>query len=181
MKTKTIDSAWIVLIISLVILATSCNTARHSVKSEVETSQKSKVSDETNTKIEDKSKTLITEDCPDSVLTPGVKIQSESTGTKTQTVINGDTLKAFYDPLTNTTRTEYRSKPKNIPVNKKKTTEINNNITQNTTIKHDSTGQKASSEVHKDVQQTTSWPYLWIIIAVIVAILAVYLYFRFKK
>jgi 3-dehydroquinate synthetase len=138
------------------LLLSSCSMTRKVNKQENKSSDESSVSADTKSSLEDKTTTKITETANQPTVIPGTKLQSENTGMNTMTVVDGDTLKAKYDPKKNIISVVYHSKPKTVSTPINKVTEIQSNVKKNETTSVDSASTKITESVvvQKDTKRS---------------------------
>jgi hypothetical protein len=180
MKKHSMDIHFFLFVLMIILIMTfisGCSISRKMNKEHSITQESGKVSTDTKTSLTDKSTTRITEHTNDTVKTPGVNIQGESLGTYLQTVVNGDTLFAKYEPKTNTITAEYIGTPKKVPVKSTKTTEINNNIQKEESKKSDSSYKNKEDNLSKQVDQKTAPSFVfWFLGGLVILVIAFGIY-----
>jgi hypothetical protein len=152
-------------------------------KVENKSSDESSVSTDTKVSTEDKTFSKVTETIDTTIVIPGIKLQSESTGQNTQVIMNGDTLKASYDPIKNIINAQFTGTSKSINVQKEKKTEIQANIKKEEVKSSDSSGKKTSESliISKDVKRNYLPLVLGGIGLIVVIIIVVIIYIKKKK
>lgn len=149
----------IAAIIALLILMTmfGCSSQRKVSKQTVREKDTMTASTETKSDIRDKTVTTISESYDTTVPIPGVKVQSASTGTQTQAVIDGDTLTAKYDPVNNVIQAQFSAPKRSVKVQAKRHTEIKADVVQVVETKNDTTATHEAVSVTKDKESKSSW------------------------
>jgi hypothetical protein len=159
MKTKFIDG-WIVILLAAIVLLLclpSCSISRKVNKQEISTVDNQKGLSDTKSTVTDKSVIVTTETTKGETVVPGVKVQSESTGMTTESVVDGNVITATYDKVTNTIKTAFTGKPVKVPVVTVKKTETQADVQKVETAKVDTSKVSKSDIVVKDKDSKTSY------------------------
>lgn len=175
----------LIILAGLILLfcAVGCTSTRKVNKVENKTLQDVTVSTDKQVSITDKTVTTTSETTVREVTTPGVKIQSESTGAETQSITNGDTIMAVYDKGTNTIKTFYSGKPKTIQVPGVKSTVIQADVKKDISKQTDSTGKTQTVAVSKivEVKRNYTLVVIGVLVLMIVVGFVIYRYIKVKR
>lgn len=169
MKTRYLCLIWLAMAV-VVVLLNSCKYTRDATKQTQRTEQTVTTSHDLTKTVNDQTVTTTTERTKDTVVTPPINMTASGIGTSVQSVVNGDTLNARYDPVRNTLDASFRSSGKKVAVNKETVTEQRNNVQTAVIEKNDSTGTTDTNTTNKvvAVKRTTSW--WWLIVLAGVAV-----------
>ena len=168
------------LLLLMIVFASSCKITRQIDKQKTETTTELNASSDTRITTDDQTKTTITEKVDTSVVIPGTKISGESIGNKVTTIIDGDTLTASYDKVTNTIKAHFSSGPKLQSIHKDKVTEIQSNVKKDEVVNTDtSLITETKTEVKKKESKTN---YVWFGLgSLVILILVGYFIYRYLK
>lgn len=141
----------------ILLMLSGCSSQRKVSKQTVKEKDTMTATTQTKSDTRDKTVTTISESFDTAVTVPGVKVQSVSTGTQTQAVINGDTLTARYDPVQNVIQAQFTAPKRTVQVQAKRNTEIKADVQQVVESLKDTTATHETVSVTKDKQSKSSW------------------------
>lgn len=165
--------------ICILLILSGCKLQRDIAKTTTRTDQQTSTTSQVISTMDDKTRTIITTIIDDTVPLLPVNINASGVGTSVTTIHGTDTLKASYDPKTNTIYAGYTSDGKKVPVKKTTRTETVADVRKATIIRQDSTGSSSSSTSTKDVSVKQSFQWFWLVGGVLVVLLAIWVYHRF--
>lgn len=149
----------IVAVVALLILLVmfGCSSQRKVSKTTEKQRDTMTASTQVKTETSDKTVTVRTESFDTTATLPGIKVQSESSGVNTQTVVGDDTLTAQYDPVKNVIKAAFTAPKRTVKVQGKRTEEIKADVQQVVEVKEDTTATHESLIETKDKQSKSSW------------------------
>ena len=149
-----IVGAWFVIIM---LLLSGCSIQRHVEKTETKTLDQQNGLSDIKTHVDDKTITRIKETGNGDVVVPGTKLQSESIGSETKVIVDGDTLLASFDKKTNVIKALYKGSQKKISVPIDRETTIESNVNTDQTSKIDTSSVHKSDVTIKKKDSKTSY------------------------
>ena len=180
MKTRQIDLSLLALILVLVLLISGCSMPRKINKTENKALEQRSATINTTESLEDKTLTTITKKIDTTIVTPGTKFYGESTGTSIETIIDGDTLKANYDKITNVIRAQFTSAPKKNVVLQNITTMIQANVKRDVSTQIDSSSVVKTESTTKIKETKTNYIIFGLGALILLLVILYFLNKRFK-